>query len=455
VAELHIWMNGRPVGVWTTLRTGRPLLRYHETWASAEEGRALSLSLPFTADLEHRGDAVTYYFENLLPDSADIRRRLRRRFHTRSDDAFDLLTAIGRDCVGAVQLLPPGAVPEGWDRVDAEPIRDRDVEAILASVTSDAPLGQGDEDDLRISIAGTQEKTALLCMGGKWYRPHGATPTTHILKLPLGLVGNMRADMTDSVENEWLCARIMSALGIEMAPTEMATFGESKALVVTRFDRRWQGVAAGAELKARFKPPEEAWIARLPQEDFCQALGIAPDRKYQSDGGPSLQHCLQVLAASEDAGEDRAVFALAQLAFWLLAATDGHAKNFSLRHRRGGRFRLTPLYDVLSAWPIIGDGPTLVAYQRAKLAMAIRGERNGHYRLRDIQLRHWQRLAATCGPSVWERMKAMVDSVDAVLDTIGTALPAGFPAKTWEPIAAGMRQHAQLFQRSVEADATA
>ena len=106
--------------------------------------------------------------------------------------------------------------------------------------------------------------------------------------------------MTDSVENEWLCARIMSALGIEMASTEMADFGDTKALVVTRFDRRWQGIAAGAEQKARFKPTDEAWIARLPQEDFCQALGVAPDRKYQSDGGPSESDCLQVLAASED-----------------------------------------------------------------------------------------------------------------------------------------------------------
>ena len=444
-------MNGLPVGVWTTLRTGTPVLRYHETWARSDEGRALSLSLPFTAGLEHRGDAVTHYFDNLLPDSADIRRRLRRRFHARSDDAFGLLAAIGRDCAGAVQLLPPGTEPKGWDRIDAEPLKDRDVETILASVTSDAPLGQRDGDDFRISIAGAQEKTALLRMGGKWYRPQGATPTTHILKLPLGLVGNMRVDMTGSVENEWLCARIMSALGIEMAQTEMATFGESKALVVTRFDRHWQGIASDAEQKAGFKPTEGTWIARLPQEDFCQALGIAPDRKYQSDGGPSVQDCLRVLGASEYAAEDRTLFALAQLAFWLLAATDGHAKNFSLRHRRKGRFSLTPLYDVLSAWPIIGDGPNLVAYQRAKLAMAIHGERNAHYRLRDIQLRHWQRLAAHCGPGVWKRMKAMVDSVDRALDIIANTLPAGFPARTWESVTAGMRRHAQLFQRAVKA----
>lgn len=443
-------MNGLPVGVWTTLRTGTPVLRYQDTWAHAPEGRALSLSLPFTADLEHRGDAVTNYFENLLPDSADIRRRLRRRFHARSGEAFDLLHAIGRDCVGAVQLLPAGMQPAGWNRVDAERLTEGDVEALLQTVTSDLPFGPGEDDDFRISIAGAQEKTALLRMGGRWHRPHGATPTTHILKLPLGLVGNMRADMTDSVENEWLCAQIMSGLGIEMAQAEMARFGDTKALVVTRFDRRWQGVDPGTERKARFKPTDGVWIARLPQEDFCQALGLPPERKYQSDGGPASSDCLRVLGASEHADEDRATFALAQLAFWLLAATDGHAKNYSLQHRRGGRFGLTPLYDVLSAWPIIGDGPSRVAYARAKLAMSVRGEKNSHVRLRDILPRHWRRLANACGPGVWPRMTAMVESLDDVLAGVERLLPSDFPLRTWETIAAGMQRHAAAFLGAID-----
>ena len=440
-------MNGQPVALWTTLRTGTPVLRYHEAWVRSEEGRALSLSLPFTVGLEHRGDAVTNYFDNLLPDSAEIRRRLRRRFHTRSDDAFDLLAAIGRDCVGAVQLMPPGAEPDGWNRVDAEVLKESEVERILASVTSEAPLGQRYEDDLRISIAGAQEKTALLRMAGRWYRPAGATPTTHILKLPLGLVGNMRADMTDSVENEWLCGQLMNALGIATAETVMAAFGETKALAVTRFDRRWQGVPEGSEQKARFKPPEGAWIARLPQEDFCQALGIAPDRKYETDGGPSVRDCLGVLANSEQASEDCATFALAQLAFWLLAATDGHAKNFSIQHRRGGRFHLAPLYDVLSAWPIIGRGPNQLAYQRAQLAMAVRGQ-NAHCRLGEIEARHWRRLAASCGPPVWDRMTAMVARVDAALQRVERRLPAGFPGNVWSRVAEGCRRHAAYFMRT-------
>lgn len=256
----------------------------------------------------------------------------------------------------------------------------------------------------------------------------------------------MRADMTGSVENEWLCAELMNELGIATAEVSIATFGDTKALVVTRFDRRWQGVPAGAEGKPRFKPPEGAWIARLPQEDFCQALGIAPQRKYESEGGPSVADCLAVLANSEQANDDRATFALAQLAFWLLTATDGHAKNFSIQHRRGGRFGLAPLYDVLSAWPIVGSGRNQLSYQRAKLAMAVRGK-NAHDRLREIGTRHWQRLASLCGPDVLARMMAMVESADGALQSVERRLPKGFPGSVWEPVAEGMRRHAAQFLR--------
>lgn len=444
MAELHVWMNGLHVGVWSTLRTGTPVLRYDANWVRAEEGRALSLSLPFSADLELRGDAVTNYFDNLLPDSADIRRRLRSRFRARSAEAFDLLTAIGRDCVGAVQLLPPGEDPVGWNTIDAEPLDEAGVERILASVTSDAPLGQGDEEEgLRLSIAGAQEKTALLRMGRHWYLPRGATPTTHILKLPLGRVGNMRADMSTSIENEWLCGRILRALGLPVAEAEMARFGDTKALVVTRFDRRWVGILDGAERKARFRPPDGAWIARLPQEDFCQALGVGPDRKYQSEGGPSMHDCLAVLSNSEHAQEDQTDFVLTQFAFWLLAATDGHAKNFSIRHRRGASFGMTPLYDVLSAWPIIGNGPNHLSYQRAKLAMGIKAG-NMHYRLRDIQARHWQGLAAAVSEDAWDRVLALARNVDAALAEVEAELPDGFPSRVWTSTAAGMRRHVNL-----------
>jgi serine/threonine-protein kinase HipA len=148
--------------------------------------------LPITGSREIRGPVVANWFDNLLPDNDRIRKRLSRRFRTKNAEAFTLLEAIGRDCVGAVQLLPEGMTPEGWDRVDCEPLTTGQVHALLDAVPSETALGMGgDDDDLfRISLAGAQEKTARTKVGSRWCRPHGATPTTHIFKLPLGLVGD-------------------------------------------------------------------------------------------------------------------------------------------------------------------------------------------------------------------------------------------------------------------------
>lgn len=438
MAELHLWMNGLHVGVWSVQRGGTSVLRYFPSWRDSSQGRPLSLSLPFNTPLEHRGEVVDNYFQNLLPDSHVIRARLKARFATATEDPFDLLAAVGRDCVGALQILPPGHAPEGWDRIAAESLDDHAVARVLQSATTNRGLGWVDEDDeLRVSLAGAQEKTALLRMGKTWYLPRGATPTTHILKLPLGLVGNMKADMTESVENEWLCAQILLALGLPTARTEMARFGQTKALVVERFDRRWQGPASGDA------QPEGQWLLRIPQEDFCQALGMSPDLKYQSDGGPTLQQCLSLLLSNASPG-DATTFLLAQLAFWLMAATDGHAKNFSHFLQADGRTAMTPLYDVLSVWPIIGNGANQLPYNRAKLAMGIKS-RNMHYRLSEIQARHWHALAVQASADAWARMLDLAQRVPEALNQVEPQLPAGFPESTWRPIASGTRRHALQF----------
>ena len=425
-------MNGQRVGVWFWTRTGTPGLRYDDTWWQSPNARPLSISLPLPAGGgDVMGSRVEHYFDNLLPDSKHIRERLRRRFGTPSTRAADLLGAIGRDCVGAVQLMPAGEQPPPHDRIDGTPLTDDQIETLLGDVTSD-PMGESSlADDFRISIAGAQEKTALLRIGQHWHLPKGATPTTHIFKLPLGLVGNMRADMSDSVENEWLCATLLTALGFEVARTDMALFGQKKVLIVERFDRRW---ADGAH-----------WIARLPQEDFCQATGTAGELKYENDGGPGIRAGLTLLAGGNNATADSLRFALAQLAFWLMAATDGHSKNFSIFLERGGGYRMTPLYDVLSAWPIMGTGPNQVHPRRAKLAMALRSK-NTHYHLHEIRTRHWQTLAQQSGvPDAFDHMVALVLQVPDALDRVAAQLPAGFPQRVFKPIRAGMLAQAEKF----------
>jgi serine/threonine-protein kinase HipA len=451
MAALMIWMNGERVGEWTTLRTGTPVFRYEPAWAQSPSVRPLSLSLPITADREVRGDAVDYYFDNLLPDSTEIRRRIRTRFQTRSTGAFDLLSAIGRDCVGAVQLLPPGEKPDGWNRIDAKPLSPLEVEATLREVTVATPLGAEEQNEFRISLAGAQEKTALLRMGGKWFQPLDATPTTHILKLPLGTVGNFQGDFSDSVENEWLCGQLLRELGFQTAASEIARFGKQRVLVVTRFDRRWNGVTDEEAQRRSFKPTRSTWIARLPQEDFCQALGLPPTRRYESEGGPSIESSLSLLAGSESPDHDQSTFLLVQLSFWLLAAIDGHGKNFSIFHRRGGTYGLTPIYDVLSAWPVIGHKRNELALERAKMAMAIRGRRP-HYRIDEITGRHWRELAdRTAITDLWSRMQALVDGAPAAFERLEAALPAHFPEHVFTRIRTGVVNQARRFKASAGA----
>ncbi|MEB0055606.1 type II toxin-antitoxin system HipA family toxin [Variovorax sp. LG9.2] len=445
---LTVWINGQTVGEWT-VREGEHRFQYADEWTASPAARRLSLSLPMTpGNAPQRGPVVQNYFDNLLPDSDAIRTRLQRKFATPSTDAFDLLTAIGRECVGAVQLLPPGVLPTGFDRIEAEALDDAGVErAINASLSTGRVLGQRDDEDFRISIAGAQEKTALLQREGQWFRPLSATPTTHIFKLPLGLVGNMQADMKESIENEWLCSRIMTAFGLPTAHCDIATFGERKVLVVQRFDRALQNAGSARGDDSDHRDPE--WIARLPQEDFCQALGVPGSQKYETDGGPGMRDLLRVLDASSNATADKLAFVKAQMVFWLLAATDGHAKNFSIFLERGGGYRLTPFYDVLSAWPVIGSGANQLAFQKAKLAMALRSK-SSHWALQDLRARHWDGVAKLAGLGDAHALcDELLAQLPGALDAVETQLPSGVPEHVARTIFEGVRNTAK---RLTEAD---
>lgn len=426
---LNAWMNGKLVGEWRLPTRGPMEFLYDDAWKRAPEARPLSLSLPLTLDpVPLKGDAVRNYFDNLLPDSDNIRARLQSRFRTDSKDAFDLLEAIGRDCVGAVQLLPPDQDPVDVFEIHADPIDEGEIERILTvTVSSTWALNIRDDEDFRISIAGAQEKTAFIWHQGQWCRPQGSTPTTHIFKLPLGLVGNRQADMRSSVENEWLCAQILAGFGLPVAACEIARFGKQKALIVERFDRR---LAENGQY----------WL-RLPQEDFCQATGLPPRLKYEADGGPGLLDIARILQNSEAREDDLRTLLTAQLLFWALAATDGHAKNFSISLLAGGRYRLTPLYDVLSAWPVTGAGENLLDRQKLKLAMALRGK-NVHYRLRDIQRRHFIESAAKCGfgGDMDQIITGCSRRCATVLHEIEARLPADFPEDVFSAVAKGLTE---------------
>ena len=429
--SMSVWANGERVGTWTLPARGDMEFEYDTAWMASTAGRPLSLSMPFTGERALRGDVVRHYFENLLPDSESIRRRLATRFRTDTLEAFDLLQAIGRDCVGAIQLLGANDTPDDVFSIAGTPLTEGEVESLL-NKTSDTGLLQtvGDDGDLRISLAGAQEKTALLWHQGQWMLPHGSTPTTHILKLPIGLVGAQKADFGTSVENEWLCMELMREFGLPVARTAMLRFGVQTALAVERFDRRLHSSGA--------------WWLRLPQEDFCQVKGIAPHRKYESDGGPGIAAIAEVLAGSVNAQHDLKVFLKTQVLFWMLAAPDGHAKNFSLRILPLGRYELTPLYDVMSIWPIEGNGPAQFSWHKAKLAMAIPG-RSRHYHFNTVQRRHFNAAAARFfqRDSAEDIVTEVLATLDATVAAVQERLPTDFPERVSQRIFDGLRRTAR------------
>lgn len=431
---LNVWMNGILVGQWSQDSRGSNTFQYDPAWINSEYARPLSNSIPIIPSHPIvKGEVVAHYFDNLLPDSAEIRNRIQSKFRTGSTATIELLQAIGRDCVGAVQILPISETPIDVQQISSSSLNDRQIAERLIANSAGRVLGQEiDEDYFRISIAGAQEKTALLKINGEWHLPHGSTPTTHILKLPLGLIGGERRfDMTTSIENEWLCAKILEKLDFNVAQTEIATFEGTKALVVKRFDRKWVD--------------NNTWIARIPQEDFCQVFGLPNTKKYEADGGPGIVKIMQYLTASQFTEEDRLHFIKTQFMFWLLAASDGHAKNFSVAINEGGQFQLTPLYDVLSAWPIIGNQPNQIPYQKAKLAMAIRSK-NAHYNFDDVARRHWQEFTRKLGvPNAFAEMQHIADKIIEKIDSIYEELPERFPVGLIDNIKSGVEKHVSRF----------
>jgi len=420
-AMLRVLMNGVPVGSLHSTISGVLTFRYEHSWLDSDLRRPISLSLPL-AGREYAGPIVDNYFDNLLPDSQPIRSRLQVRTKAESGRCFDLLARIGRDCVGALQLLPEGEQVD-IRTVQAQPLTDMEIAAILKNYQA-MPLGVDLDADFRISLAGAQEKTALLLHNGRWCRPAGATPTSHLFKLPIGEFARSGIDLSTSVENECLCHRILAGFGLPVAPAEMHTFGDQKALVVERFDRRW------AE--------DGSWLMRLPQEDMCQALGISGNLKYEADGGLGMQKIMDILLGSLSSQEDRATFMKAQLLFWMLAAIDGHAKNFSIVHLAGGLYRLTPLYDVISVHPLVAT--RRIDRQKVSMAMAVHGKQS-HYRWDMISRRHWLETARKCRFSP-EDMELIIeeccDQAETVMEEVGRHLPPEFPEDMAAAIFAGL-----------------
>jgi serine/threonine-protein kinase HipA len=426
-SPLRVYQNNRLVGQLLKEPNGAIEFRYDSTWLARETAFPVSLSLPLREDA-WRGEPVAAVFENLLPDSETLRKRVANKVGAAGYDTYSLLAAIGRDCVGALQFMARDSEePDDGAAISGEPLDHEAIEALLSNL-SQAPLGLSRDDDFRISVAGAQEKTALLRVDGQWYKPHGTTPTTHLLKTPIGRLPN-GLDLSDSVENEYYCLKLLGLLGLPVNRAEIMIFGQTRALVVERFDRVWSN----------------GRLIRLPQEDCCQALSVPPARKYQSDGGPGLLQIADLLKGSDTPAVDHRTLFQAQLVFWLIGATDGHAKNFSIFLHPGGRYALTPLYDVLTAQPSLDA--RRIQRKHMKLAMSV-GD-NRHYRIDEILPRHFFQTGEKAGLSkslIRTAIEDIATGMDAAIAALEAALPAGFPLKLHESVKKGIQARMRVLE---------
>jgi serine/threonine-protein kinase HipA len=418
---LTLLINGCLVGYLRKSLGGAMSFQYAPEWLDINDAQPISLSLPLHNKI-YEGDLVYNFFDNLLPDSEGIRARIQTRFKIATSQPFDLLRAIGADCVGAIQLCANQTITN-IEVVNAHHLSTAEIAQILRGYQN-TPLGMiAEVDDFRISIAGAQEKTALLWYQNQWCRPTGTTPTSHIFKLPIGNHSNL--DLSESCENEWLCLEIAKAFGLPVANAQLTSFDGVKVLVVERFDRRWS--------------QDGTWLMRLPQEDFCQILGVSPNLKYQNDGGPGIVEIMRVLEGSRAAESDKELFFRSQVLFWLLGAIDGHAKNFSVYLEPGGSYCLTPLYDVISAYPLISKNS--LPAQKIKMAMALKGTSGNHYLWSKIQPRHFLATAKLVDFSTTKAeniLREMLSSVENIASQVSKKLPVDFPGHISSAILQGM-----------------
>jgi len=421
-SKTAVWYERSKVGTLTRATDGAISFTYDPTWLVSDTAFPVASALPLSK-AKWQGDPVVAAFDNLLPDAeGELREKIAARVGAPGKDAFSLLSVLGRDCVGALQFLPVDESPSEQD-MQYRIISEEEMVADLKNLAA-APLAQGEDEDFRISISGAQEKTAYLHVDGQWAKPRGITPTSHIFKTPMGILpGPDQIDLSDSVENELFCMTLAREMGLLAAHAEKITFPGQVVLSVERFDRVWQGDA----------------LKRLPQEDICQSLGYPSAMKYQKLGGPGIAQIMELMRESDTPIKDRETFFRAQIFFFLIGASDGHAKNFSLRLGRRGRFSLAPLYDILSVAPIVRTGR--LQRKRYRLAMSI----DGHYGIDEIVPRHFEaegRAAGLPKGRALELLQDMAARLGPALERATLAVGDQVPQSVSDPIATDAMQRA-------------
>ena len=359
VHELEVWLFADRVGT-LALVDGRLSFRYAPGWLSRPDALALSASLPLQAEpFDDRTSRP--FFAGLLPEG-QMRRLIAQRFQVSGQNDFALLDHIGGECAGAVSFLEPGQAlrtsPQGDD---VQWLSDEEVVALLDELPR-RPMLAG-RDGLRLSLAGAQDKLPVVFDGERIGLPLEGAPSSHILKPAIHAV-------EDSVINEGFCMALAEAMQLKPAKARIHLVLDRPFLLVERYDR--VVIAPGHR-------------QRLHQEDFCQALGVVPEMKYQNEGGPDLTQCFDLVRRATRPSAPQVLRLFDYVIFnALIGNHDAHAKNFSLLYS-GKPPVLAPLYDTLSTAVYLTLTP--------KMAMKI----GSKYKFSEVQARHWDQFAEAAG----------------------------------------------------------
>ena len=357
--ELEVWLFADRVGT-LALVDGRLSFCYASGWLAQSDAVALSVSLPLQA--EPFDDRKTRpFFAGLLPEG-QMRRLIAQQFQVSGQNDFALLDHIGGECAGAVTFLEPGqALPVPTRNNGVQWLSDEEVVAILDELPR-RPMLAG-KDGLLLSLAGAQDKLPVVFGGARIGLPLNGTPSSHILKPAIRAV-------EDSVINEGFCMALAEAMQLKPAKSKVHQVLDRSFLLVERFDRLIDA---------------QGLRQRLHQEDFCQALGVVPETKYQNEGGPDLAQCFNLARSAARPSAPQVLRLLDYVIFnALIGNHDAHAKNFSLLYS-GKHPVLAPFYDTLST----AVYPTLTP----KMAMKI----GSKYKFSEVQARHWEQFAEGVG----------------------------------------------------------
>jgi len=352
--DLSVYLHNHFVGKLWTDDKQRFVFQYDPKYLENPNAMALSYSLPLT-EAPYQNDAARPFFSNLLPEG-EVRLLISKIKKISEKNDFKMLEAIGGECAGAVSILPPGEdLPDTPDYI---PLSDKEIEDMLEKNIVKPILVFRDE--LRLALAGAQNKIPVYINDNRFFLTQGGSPSTHIIK-PQAI------HFKDTVQNELFCLMIAEKAGLTVPKSYLWQGKKNVAYITERYDR----------IK-----DDKGNVARLHQEDFCQALGFMPEQKYEAEGGPGLAECLRLVQdySSQPLLDSQSLYRWIVFNF-LIGNADAHAKNLSFIIEESGKIRLAPFYDLISTliYPEISK----------KMAMKIGKESRFEW----VFERHWQRMA--------------------------------------------------------------